>query len=122
MPSLLSQDKMSLAKRNHEQNRLLICCCCLDKNLKCMPVSTTLEETVQKYCRDNYSLAIESYPAGLCPSCKVQVYKAKAGKYVPTEVLQRWSKSIDIFKPSRNCKACLICEMGRQKPQKKKLQ
>ena len=104
--------------RSHEQSRKLVCAGCGSKALKCVPVSATLEDIIKvevfaKYdCQDTY------FPNGVCGSCKTNLFKAKKGDVVPTNVRDRWNSiDYDAFKPpsrSTPC-SCGICKIVRFK-------
>ena len=63
---------MPYAVKSHAQARLAICCVCWRKaGNEGRVVNGEIEFQVQKFVFDGYFLANNSYPTGICGSCRV---------------------------------------------------
>ena len=115
---------------SHEECRGRICCACGIKLSK-LSVMSVADETLLKNFgpHPTYDREISSYPVGICPSCKTDLYKVKSGK-VPKNWSDnkspRWSKfHIDLIYGVRTCgvldsngisRLCDICLHVRSNP------
>ena len=81
---------------SHEECRGCICCACGINSLK-LSVMSVADETLLKNfgLHPTFNREISSYPVGICPSCKTDLYKGKSGK-IPKiwsdDKSPRWSK------------------------------
>ena len=63
---------MPYTVKSHAQARLAICCVCWRKaGNEGRVVNSEIEFLVQKFVFDGYSVANNSYPTGICGSCRV---------------------------------------------------
>ena len=107
----------------HEDCREAVCCCCGVKTAK-KRISVKEETLVKKYAKTEYDSKIESYPAGLCPSCRSRLFEC--GKGVDWNWLGRphpkllWDKfelQNERFDPStHSALSCSICQVAKYTP------
>ena len=107
----------------HEDCREAICCCCGKKTVK-KRISVKEESLVKSYAKEEYDSKIESFPAGLCPSCRRHLFQC--AKKVNWEWINRphprllWDKfelQNERFDPSTHSPAtCSICKVARYTP------
>ena len=70
---------MPINKRSHGESRTLVCFCCLNKDKKCIDLSSkpALVNLIKEYVDPSFSLKINSNPNGLCNTCKTRLYQKK---------------------------------------------
>ena len=110
--------RMSKRERTHEGCRKIHCAACGKKDIKCLPVTSSVEEAIKEEVYKCYNVTDSSYPSGVCGSCRTNLFLARKGKVVPAVLRDRWN-SMDYSKyrpPVRNgtCSAtCPLCKSGR---------
>ena len=65
-----------------------LCACCGVKTVKKM-ITSSQEKLVQEYAKPQYDSEVKSFPAGLCPTCKANLYFCKK------DVDWEWSNKAD---------------------------
>ena len=99
--------------KTHAQARRYCCAACGRGKAELL-VTPTLESMIKKFIHPTYDLNVESFPSGLCNTCKRSLYKCQTAEnsQTPIEPLLRevWAgfKLEDIRVP-RTTAACTQC-------------
>ena len=105
------------AVKDHEDGRRSCCGAC-GKGGAELAVTPALEELIRRFAHPSYSVQVQSFPVGMCKSCKTYLYKCKSKGAAPRE---EWAafKLEEIHIPrvplGTDCQ-CAICHTARFNP------
>ena len=114
-----SKSKIHMKRpKTHEEARLSCCAACGRGGAK-LVVTAITEGLIRRYAHPSYNASIQSYPGGLCKSCKTYLYQCKSKGAAPRE---EWTafKLEEITIPrlpnsSTNC-SCSMCHTSHYNP------
>ena len=115
----------SNSARNHEQARKTCCAGCGQGKVGTQNcVTSALEKLIRKFAHKTYSKEVESFPNGLCNSCKRSLYRCRKAENEGSEIKLRkeWSEfRLDEIKVSRlnadsSLCTCAMCKTAKFSP------
>ena len=116
---------------NHNDCREGVCCCCGVKTTK-KHISVKEEALVVEFAKKEYDSKVQSYPAGVCSSCRRLLFmcaKAKKnkvdwewmGRSNPKLVWDKFELPKERFDPSTHSdQTCTLCQVAKFSPVGKK--
>ena len=112
---------------NHNDCREGVCCCCGVKTTK-KHISVKEEALVVEFAKKEYDSKVQSYPAGVCSSCRRLLFmcaKAKKnkvdwermGRSNPKLVWDKFELPKERFDPSTHSdQTCTLCQVAKFSP------
>ena len=109
--------------RSHAENRRHCCAGCGRGGAK-LEVTAVIETLIRKYAHADYDKTVNSYPSGICSTCKRSLYKCRTQEEKEDTVTPRseWSSfELSLIKVPRNSDGiaectCPMCKCGHYNP------